>query len=375
MSAKKSEAREMAATAVKSVPAPKLNYRPRSPKRYRPRIGLIGCGGITKAHLTAYKAMGWQVVALCDVNEAAARERQQEFYPKAEIFTDHHALLARKDIDVVDIATHPAVRVPQIEEALKAGKHVLSQKPFVLDLADGKKLTALAKRRNLKLAINQNGRWAPYFSYARELIKAGQLGEITSVDMTLAWDHTWIKGTAFEGLQNVILYDFAIHWFDIVACLFGERRPLGAFASLANSPEQSIKPPMNAQVLLPFRNGQATLSFHAHTRFGNIEQLLITGSKGTYQATGPICAANDIRLITAKGEAHPLLTGNWFPDGMAGAMGELLCAIEENREPENSATNNLHSLALCFAALESSRSGRMEIPGKIQCAGAGCSTK
>lgn len=374
MSAKKSKAREMAAATAKVVPAPKLRYQPQKPKHYRPRIGFIGCGGITKAHLTAYKAMGWQVVALCDVNEAAARERQQEFYPKAEIFTDHHALLARRDIDVVDIATHPAVRVPQIEDALKADKHVLSQKPFALDLADGKKLVALAKRRKLKLAVNQNGRWAPYFSYARQLIKNGHLGEITSVDMTLAWDHTWIKGTAFEQLHNVILYDFAIHWFDIVACLFGERRALGAFAHLTKSPKQSIKPPMNAQVIVPFHNGQATLAFHAHTRFGNVENLLITGTKGTYQATGPICAANDIRLITAMGEARPQLTGNWFPDGMAGAMGELLCAIEENREPENSAANNLHSLALCFAALESSRTGRLEIPGKILRAGAGCST-
>ena len=59
---------------------------------------------------------------------------------------------------------------------------------------------------------------------------------------------------------------------------------------------------------------------------------------------------------------------------MAGAMGELLCAIEEKREPENSAANNLRSIALCFAALESSRSGRVEVPGNIFRAGPGCST-
>jgi hypothetical protein len=57
---------------------------------------------------------------------------------------------------------------------------------------------------------------------------------------------------------------------------------------------------------------------------------------------------------------------------MAGTMGELLCAIEESREPENSAANNLRSLALCFAALESTRSGRMEIPGNVRQAGPGC---
>lgn len=80
-------------------------------------------------------------------------------------------------------------------------------------------------------------------------------------------------------------------------------------------------------------------------------------------------------MITAKGESHPALKGAWFPDGMAWAMGELLCAIEENREPENSAANNLCSIALCFAAMESARSGKMEVPGKILRAGPGCSTE
>ena len=375
MSAKKDKARKTPPTAVEMRPAPKLPYQPRKPRRYRPRIGLIGCGGITKTHLTAYKAMGYQVVALCDVRQEAALQRQQDFYPKADVYTDHHDLLGREDIDVVDIATHPAVRVRQVEDALNARKHVLSQKPFVLDLEDGKRLAALARRKKVHLAVNQNGRWAPYFSYARELVKAGHLGEITSVDMALAWNHTWIKGTAFERIHHVVLYDFAIHWFDMVSCLFGGRQALGVFASLAKSPDQTIKPPMNAHALVSFREGQATMAFHAHTLFGRIEQLLITGTKGSYQATGPICAANDIRLITAKGESRPALKGSWFPDGMAGAMGELLCAIEEEREPENSAANNLRSLALCFAALESSRSGRMEIPGKILPAGPGCSTE
>ena len=374
MSTTTPDARELAVAATAVIPAPALPYQPRQPRSYRPRIGLIGCGGITKTHLAAYRAQGWEVVALCDVDETTARERQREFYPDATVFTGHHALLARPDIDVVDLATHPAVRLAQIEDALLAGKHVLSQKPFVLDLADGERLVALAHSRKLKLAVNQNGRWAPYFSYARELIQAGHLGEITAVDMTLAWDHTWIRGTAFERLHHVILADFAIHWFDMVACIFGERRAVEVFATLAKAPGQQLAPPMNAQVLITYPDGQATLAFRGHTLFGNVEHLLITGSRGLYQASGPVCAADRIRLVTAAGEARPVLTGTWFPDGMAGAMGELLCAIEDDREPENSAAANLHSLALCFAALESTRSGRAELPGTITRAGDGCTT-
>jgi hypothetical protein len=55
--------------------------------------------------------------------------------------------------------------------------------------------------------------------------------------------------------------------------------------------------------------------------------------------------------------ARPVLTGAWFNDGFAGAMGELLCAIEDNWEPLNSARGNLLSLKLCLAALRSVESG------------------
>src|SRR5258706_15967306 len=91
----------------KRIEAPVVAYQPKDPKRYRPKIGLIGCGGITEYHLRAYKAAGYDVVALCDRSEAKARRRQKEFYSAASVCTDHRAVLRRDDIEVVDIATHP----------------------------------------------------------------------------------------------------------------------------------------------------------------------------------------------------------------------------------------------------------------------------
>lgn len=354
------------------LPLPKLRYAPRRPRRYRPVIGMIGCGGITSQHLRAYTQAGYKVAAFCDIDEEKARQRREEFYPKADLYTDHRRLLERTDLDVIDIATHPAVRAPQIEDALNAGKHVLSQKPFVLDLDLGERLVALAERRKVRLAVNQNGRWAPYVSYARELVKAGRLGELASVDMTLAWDHTWIRGTAFEKIRHVILYDFAIHWYDMAACLFGNRPALSVFANLTTVPGQTIAPPLSGHSVVAFQNGLATLAFHAHTRQANLETLTITGSDGVYRAAGKVTDANAVELFSKKGRAAGQLEGAWFPDGMRGAMGELLCAIEEDREPENSARHNLRSLALCFAGLQSTRTGLPHKPGEIRTAGPGC---
>lgn len=367
--AKASKARPRSA---RRMAAPALPYAPGKPRRYRPAIGLIGCGGITGQHLAAYRQQGFRVVALCDVDASAAERRRAEFFSRAEVYTDHRRLLERGDVDVVDIATHPAVRVGQIRDALRAGKHVLSQKPFVLDLATGEALVALARRRGVRLAVNQNGRWAPYVSYARQAIRRGLLGDVASVDMTLAWDHTWIRGKAFERIEHVILYDFAIHWFDMVACFFGGRVPRSVFAGVARVPGQEIAPPMSAHAAVRFDDGLATLAFHGHTRFGDGERMTITGTRGSYWARGPICAAHEVRLCTDRGWCEPRLKGHWFPEGMAGAMGELLIAIEEGREPENSGESNLRSLALCFAALQSARSGRPVVPGRARKAGPGC---
>ena len=69
--------RGVRSSSGKRIPAPKLPYKPRDPKRYRPSIALVGCGGITKDHLTAYRKAGYRVVALCDVVLNRAKRRQR----------------------------------------------------------------------------------------------------------------------------------------------------------------------------------------------------------------------------------------------------------------------------------------------------------
>jgi predicted dehydrogenase len=122
-----------------------------------------------------------------------AEARRTQFYPRCDNDKRLHEILQRDDIEVVDIAAHPAQRAPLIEAALHAGKHVLSQKPFVLDLSTGEKLVDLAEEKNLKLAVNQNGRWAPHFAYMRQALAAGVIGEVASVDFGVQWNHNWIE--------------------------------------------------------------------------------------------------------------------------------------------------------------------------------------
>jgi predicted dehydrogenase len=349
-----------------TVPAPELPYQPPVPKSYRPGIGLIACGGITACHLDAYRQSGYEIAWLCDLERERAEKRQGEFFPDARVTTDYREVLADDAVEVVDIATHPRERLPLIEAALRAKKHVLSQKPFVLSLDDGARLCDLADAQGVKFAVNQNGRWAPHFSYIREAVSAGLLGEIMAVHVGVHWDHTWVKGSPFENIFDLVFYDFAIHWFDFVTTLVPGRAKT-VYATRAKAPGQTIMPPMLAQAMVDLDGGgQMSLVFDAHVKHGSLDRAFVAGTHGTAISTGADLSSQEVTLITEAGMARPRLVGRWFNDGFKGTMGELLCAIEEDRTPRNSARSNLDSLALCFAAIASANEGAPREVGSVR---------
>lgn len=348
------------------VAAPDLPYRPRDPQVYRPAIGLVGCGGISEMHLKAYKRAGYNVVALCSRDEGRLRARQEEFFPQAEAYGDYRDLLARRDIEVVDLTPHPEDRLPMIDLALGNGKHVLSQKPFVVDLDEGERLAHLAAEKGLRLAVNQNGRWAPHFSYMRQAVEAGLVGRVNSVALSVHWDHGWIEKTPFNEVEHLVLYDFGVHWFDMVNAFMGGRRALSVYATEARAEGQRAKPPFLAQVAVDYGDAQATLAFNASTVVGQEDRSFVAGGMGAVSSVGLDLQQQEVTLYTAAGRAKPALEGTWFEEGFHGAMAELLCAVEEGREPDNGAAENLKSLELCFAAVASARTGAAVAPGSVR---------
>jgi predicted dehydrogenase len=348
------------------IAAPELPYLPRMPRHYRPKLGLVGAGGVSEYHLRAYQKLGLEVAVICDLNLERARSRRDQFYPDAAVCAGFGELGRRDDIEVIDVAIHPEHRIAVIEAALATGKHVLSQKPFALDLDVAERLAELADKRQVKLAVNQNGRWAPHFAYTLAAVEAGLLGEIGSVDFNLSFDHSWTIGTPFENLHHLILYDFGVHWFDFASCLLGDRQLNSVYASVGRASYQKARPPFLAFVVIDADGAQVRMAFNAAVRLGQVDRTLVAGSLGTIESIGPNLSEQRVVITTAEGMASPDLSGTWFENGFQGTMCELLCAIEEKREPSNSARNNLRTLALCFAAL-SSAGGRQPVrPGAVR---------
>jgi len=187
-----------------------------------------------------------------------------------------------------------------------------------------------------------------------------------SAHFSAHWDHNWIIGTKFEEIESLVLYDFGVHWFDLAAHFFGGRDALrvGAFATRASG--QRAKPPMLAQAIIEFEDGQASIIFNANVERGQEDRTVVAGTEGTIISAGPSLSEQSVTIYTADGYANPTLDGTWFLEGFHGAMAELLCAIEEKREPVNNARGNLRGLSLCFAAIASATEGVVKAPDSIR---------
>lgn len=328
---------------------------------YRPQatptsgeIALVGCGGITKHHLEAYRRGGLNVTAFYDVDRQRAESQRNTYFPEAAVCESLDEVLQRNAIQVVDIATHPPERPALIEAALRAGKHVLSQKPFVTDLLVGSRLCDLADDVDRVLAVNQNARWAPHFAYAIGAIRRGLLGRVMGAHLSVHWDHSWVAGSPFETVPHLLLYDYAIHWFDMLTCLI-EEPPLRVYASTATTQSQSIENPLLAQVSVEYEHAQATLAFDANTPHGAQDRTFISGEQATIRSTGPGNSEQSLVIDRGDSQYAPQLSGRWFPDAFLGTMSETLTAIESGTSPSINGRDNLNSLALCFAAVESAK--------------------
>lgn len=334
------------------------DHRPRFPERRR-GVGLVGAGQIARtAHLPAYRAWGVPVVAVASRSVEDAAALAADF----DIDTVHDsvaALLADPRVQVVDLATGPAGRVELIAAAIAAGKHVLAQKPLVSDPADLPRLRevlAEARARGLRVAVNQNARWAPAWRLATLLIREGRIGEVVGVTHLHDKPLPPLAGTPFDEVPHMLLNDYLVHWVDITRCWLEGAAVTEVAASDHRVPGQpdAARNPWGADLRIATSTGASAsirIVGSARTEHGGCP-FWIHGTEGTLR--GSILLGSDRLAWERDGEVTDLpLDGQWFIDGFAGAMGELQCAIDEEREPENSAAHVMGTVLITMAAVES----------------------
>jgi predicted dehydrogenase len=149
----------------------------RSTRDDRLRVGVLGAGAWAKfAHIPGYQRdQRCELVAIADPVGERAREFAAEFGIPAA-YDSHEELIAREDIDLVDVCTPSAVHFELSWAALSAGKHVLCEKPVAFDYKETQRAAAFAKQQGLKTKLGFTFRYSPAMRYMNELIGQGWVG-------------------------------------------------------------------------------------------------------------------------------------------------------------------------------------------------------
>lgn len=152
-------------------------------------VGVISCSDMAQSHMLAVKNHEQAyLAAICDVDEEKLREAGDKMGVEAR-YTDYRELLRHPGLDVVIIVTPDQLHREMVEESLKVGLHVLCEKPLALLREDLNAIVAASRASDKKLMVGQICRFTPGFAKAKELIDAGELGDIYYVESEYAHDY------------------------------------------------------------------------------------------------------------------------------------------------------------------------------------------
>jgi len=305
------------------------------------------------------------VVGVWSRTPATTADIKERFPFVRNVYGSADELLADPEVQIVDVATRPEDRLTWIEAAIAAGKHVLAQKPLTMDLPSLAPILTEADRRGLRIAVNQNGRWAPPWRLATLLIQDGAIGEVVGITHLHDKPLPPIAGTPFDDVAHMVIADYLMHWIDITRCWLDGKQAESVQASDSRVPGQpaAAKNPWAASAQIACTDGASALMRvvgNVRTRHPSCP-FWIHGTEGTLR--GSVLLGSDrLELERDDTTTRYALDGQWFVDGFAGAMGELMCAVSEDREPYNSAGHNVASLQLMLAARTSAEQGGVVVP-------------
>lgn len=245
------------------------------------KVGILGCGHISAEHLKAWrKAKGSEVVGVFDLNKEFAAKRAAQFKVPT-IFDTVEQLI--EQCDVVDICTPPSSHAALALKALDAGKHLLIEKPVVIEESDWEAMEAKLKLGKSKLAVVHNIKFQEAVVQAKQLIDAGRIGELIRIErqflthprhdrmLTEAphWSHKLPGGRWFETLPHEL---YISHYF-------GGPAELVSVAAMRTA--AAVNGVRADEVTLTFQNQRCITTVHYSSNCQlNRRTITFTGTKG-----------------------------------------------------------------------------------------------
>ncbi len=261
------------------------------------KVAVIGYGGafnMGKGHLEQCKAAGMTPVAVCDRDEARLKVAQVE-WPGIQTFTDLDELLKKSDAEVVIHITPHNLHYPLAVKCLKAGKHVVTEKPFVLSTKEADDLIKLANKKNLMVTTYHNRHWDGFIVEAvKQIVEKKVIGEVFRIEAKMggySMPGEWWRTS--KVVSGGILYDWGVHLLEYSLQLIDSQvTEVSGYKFEGYWPSQMpAKHPWkkdcvedDAQALVRFKNGARIDLSISHLRTVSEPHFLtVHGTKGSYR--------------------------------------------------------------------------------------------
>ena len=304
------------------------------------RVGVIGVGAMGKHHVRIYHGMrAVELVGVADSNERTANEIAATYHTEA--FTDCEQLLNKKNLDAVSIVVPTSLHKDIARKAAQYGVHMLVEKPIADSLSNAAAIIDVARRENLKLMIGHIERFNPAILKLKELIAAGELGEILSISCRRV-------GPYAPRIRDVgIITDLAVHDIDTISYLYG-KRAMQVYSIAGNSFHVQED---YASILLKYDD----------KRSGTVETNWLTPYKMrtlTATGTGGVASVDyleqSLELWKEEGRISVEIEKN---EPLKIELAQFVDAVSNGKEPSPSGEEGEYVLSVAIAAIESYKKG------------------
>ncbi|MDB5505969.1 MAG: Gfo/Idh/MocA family oxidoreductase [Devosia sp.] len=350
-------------------------------------VGIIGAGNISAAYLRlAPLFKGLEIRGIADILPAAAAKRSAEFGVTA-MTTDE--MLNHSEIDVIVNLTIPATHFRVSMDAISAGKHAYSEKPFVLTLDQGQSLRAAAYQRHLLVGSAPDTFLGGAHQQVRHIIDSGQLGNImsgTAHIMSRGAEHWHPNPDFFYQVGAGPVLDMGPYYITDLVHLIGPVKRVTAFTAMARTEREitaegplkgtfvKVGTPTTIHGVLEFHSGAIItlgaswdVSSHGHH---NIE---LYGTEGSVYVPDPNFFGGDITITDAKGAKSPVAAwehpfgkanqtdtaGNARANYRTAGLADMLQSIEQGRPARCGLDVALHVVDVMTSLLKAGETGQV----------------
>lgn len=334
------------------------------------RGATLGTGSISLHHLLAWQAIpGVEIVALANRTRSKAVEMGARFgIDEAHIYADYRELLAREQIDFVDIATAPHVHREQVLAAAGHGLAVLCQKPFATSIPEAIEMMEACERAGVRCIVNENWRWRRWYRALKQMLDARVIGKPRYARLEHRNDSvlpqpdgtppTLITRQPYVvEMPHLMIYEMGIHFIDVMRFLFGDIRRVYAYTDRISP---LVRGEDMATVLLEFDGLTACLDLSWATYVpeekrsvrGQVDALVVEGDQGTIEFD----PQDDMLIISTPGsvEKRPARAGlsraEAYQESYLNTQSHFVESLRSGRMAENEARDNFKTFLATMLA-------------------------